>query len=389
MSRLAGILTVFLTALTLSATEVRVYPGEYVYVYEVEPQRGLYSVILQNIAILHPEDGSLTVEGLTIEAMRSGRVRDALHLDESDLDKAAARMEKYAKAGLLEVFDFAFQTSRYLPAETGIAGTRNLTTSQALIVGQAGMMLHGVPDTIRVTARLAAPDGSPREVVTELAVRTADEKTAYRFPLRGTWFVAAGPNFEGTHRWALNQEFALDVVRTGGPEGLTFDNDGTEMEHYFGFGADVIAVADGVVVDVQGGIEDDSRTLRKPGESDEAYMQRGAAYQMKLLQDSPKAIGGNYVMIRHSNGIHSFYGHLKRGSVRVEKGAAVKRGAIIAALGGSGNSTEPHLHFHFCEGADPLYSRSVPARFENLRVVDRGNEPLLVQGGWIVTTVEK
>lgn len=52
---------------------------------------------------------------------------------------------------------------------------------------------------------------------------------------------------------------------------------------------------------------------------------------------------GRYIVIKHRNGLRSLYYHLS--AVEVEPGDAVKRGGRIGALGSSGRSTGPHLHF--------------------------------------------
>ncbi|NOQ73883.1 MAG: peptidoglycan DD-metalloendopeptidase family protein [Crocinitomix sp.] len=55
---------------------------------------------------------------------------------------------------------------------------------------------------------------------------------------------------------------------------------------------------------------------------------------------------GNYVGIYHaSSNTYSYYAHLRTSSVIVEVGDLVSAGEIIAEVGSSGNSTDPHLHF--------------------------------------------
>lgn len=55
---------------------------------------------------------------------------------------------------------------------------------------------------------------------------------------------------------------------------------------------------------------------------------------------------GNYVGIYHpSTDTYSYYAHLKTNSVPVEVGETVSAGQVIGAVGSSGNSTDPHLHF--------------------------------------------
>jgi len=52
---------------------------------------------------------------------------------------------------------------------------------------------------------------------------------------------------------------------------------------------------------------------------------------------------GNYVVIQHSNGFLSLYGHLDR--LLVAQGQQVASGQVIGLLGSTGWSTGPHLHF--------------------------------------------
>lgn len=52
---------------------------------------------------------------------------------------------------------------------------------------------------------------------------------------------------------------------------------------------------------------------------------------------------GNLVVIRHSNGFQTRYGHLSR--IRVKRGRYVSQGQVIGNVGSTGRSTGPHLHF--------------------------------------------
>ena len=52
---------------------------------------------------------------------------------------------------------------------------------------------------------------------------------------------------------------------------------------------------------------------------------------------------GFYIIIRHTNGIETLYGHLSRYLVRPNQ--VVKRGEPIALAGNTGRSTGPHLHY--------------------------------------------
>ena len=52
---------------------------------------------------------------------------------------------------------------------------------------------------------------------------------------------------------------------------------------------------------------------------------------------------GNLVVIRHANGLETFYGHLSQRNV--EPGQWVSAGDVIGLGGSTGRSTGPHLHF--------------------------------------------
>lgn len=52
---------------------------------------------------------------------------------------------------------------------------------------------------------------------------------------------------------------------------------------------------------------------------------------------------GNLVIIEHENGVATYYAHCS--AIYVEKGQEVSQGEVIAAVGSTGNSTGPHLHF--------------------------------------------
>ncbi len=52
---------------------------------------------------------------------------------------------------------------------------------------------------------------------------------------------------------------------------------------------------------------------------------------------------GNYIIINHGNGITTRYAHASQ--LFVSAGQTVSKGQVIAAVGTTGNSTGPHLHF--------------------------------------------
>ena len=67
-----------------------------------------------------------------------------------------------------------------------------------------------------------------------------------------------------------------------------------------------------------------------------------------------------YVVLDLGGGRFAFYAHLQPGSLRVKAGDRVKAGQVLGLVGNSGNSTEPHLHFHISNGISPLGSEGLP-----------------------------
>lgn len=58
---------------------------------------------------------------------------------------------------------------------------------------------------------------------------------------------------------------------------------------------------------------------------------------------SEKGSYGNVVKVNHGNGIETWYAHTSK--MYVSEGEKVEAGSVIAAVGSTGNSTGPHLHF--------------------------------------------
>ncbi|HTO87000.1 MAG TPA: M23 family metallopeptidase [Thermoanaerobaculia bacterium] len=373
-----------LIASSIGALEIRVHPSEFVYAYEVDPARGLYTVVVQNVALVQKEGGPVAVDSLEIQAIAGGQVVESLLVGAAEIDKSAKRLSAMEAQGILKLYDFHLQTSRYL-AGIHFSSTRTLEPGTAVIVFGKPLLLLGLPsDGLALIARGKDATGKPVEARAGLKVKDHQSPNDYAFPVRGTWYVGAAPSLHSHHRWAVNEEFALDLVALGA-DGKTHKGDGARLEDYYGYGRDVLAVADGTVVaSAAGGTEANDR-LRRPGESAEDYEKRTLQAQNELLAQSDKAVLGNYVVLRHAGGEYSHYAHLKQGSVRVKGGDTVTRGQVLGQLGHTGNSTEPHLHFQLTDGADPMYSRGIPIVFKSVTVegLDLVGRPL--QTGWIVT----
>lgn len=167
----------------------------------------------------------------------------------------------------------------------------------------------------------------------------------------GTWTVVNGsPTRERSHSWGiLTQRYAYDFVVTDG-DGRTHTGDGSRPEDYYCYGEPICAPADGVVVSAHDGHRDHHR----------------AGGWLDLLQ---RDVRGNWVTIEHADGEYSVCAHLKCGSVAVAPGDHVERGQPIGRCGHSGNSTEPHLHFHVQDRPNFYFGMGLPIRFDGVRTV--------------------
>ncbi|MUV57813.1 M23 family metallopeptidase [Halogeometricum sp. CBA1124] len=174
----------------------------------------------------------------------------------------------------------------------------------------------------------------------------------YRLPVEGEWTVVGGGHEKAhSHSWSiLGQRYAYDLVRTDG-EGRTHAGDGTDRSDYYCWEEPVVAPAAGVVVAASDGHRDAPRT-------------RG------WLDLRQRDIRGNYVVVEHAPDEYSVLAHLREGSVAVEAGDGVEAGQRIGLCGHSGNSTEPHLHFHVQDVPSFYRGMGLPVTFADVAVAD-------------------
>jgi murein DD-endopeptidase MepM/ murein hydrolase activator NlpD len=59
---------------------------------------------------------------------------------------------------------------------------------------------------------------------------------------------------------------------------------------------------------------------------------------------------GRFVVLRHADGLTTLYAHLSRIQERIAPGAGVRAGDAVGAVGSTGSSTGPHLHFEIRDG---------------------------------------
>ena len=217
--------------------------------------------------------------------------------------------------------------------------------------GTPSRLLH------RITLTGTAPGHRPDEMVEQHYVVAPIEVRAgvptIGPPLAGTGWVAVNGCCEpmGVHRGTglpvngriyFAQRFAIDWMKLD-EAGRMVKGDASEVENYVDYGAEVLAVADGTVVE----------TLNTLDEQVPGKLPDPATITLENID-------GNHVVIDLGRGLYAFYAHLQKESVLVKKGERVKRGQVLGKLGNTGNTSAPHLHFHLMDGPSVLGSSGLP-----------------------------
>lgn len=204
-------------------------------------------------------------------------------------------------------------------------------------------------------------DAAGRERVTQGGGATVSRAPVIALgpPLQAErWVAVYDPAIDRGHRRYLYTiegrtripgRFALDWMKLG--EDNRFAPPGaSDVTQWYGYGANVLAVADARVVVARDDIANDTPI--------------GDRRPIALEHAS-----GNYVVL-DLGGRYAFYEHLKPHSLRVKPGARVRRGDVIAQLGNTGSSSAgPHLHFHVADTSAALAAEGVPYVFDQLQLL--------------------
>lgn len=353
------------TAKAGGALEVAFCPAKTLRTYPLASRQKIEGVLLQSAAIVNRGANSIEITHIDLRLLDNDVALEERHFAGSALVRLAANGPAIQSSGILRDVAFQFCGSAMIAPGIRLSGP-TLAHNEALLIMQQPFVYHGARDTLRVhvTGQSA---GHAVELDGDIPIVSGFAKNSYIFPLRGVWYAGVGPTFHTGHRWGVPEEFAFDIGRIG-DGGLTWRGSGTRFTDYYAYGADVMAAAAGRVVRAEDGLAEDVTAMRRPGEAQEAYMQRLMSEQGQRLAAGVHAIAGNYVMIDHGNGEYSLSAHLQPGSIRVKVGDHVMQGQVIGKLGSSGNSTEPHLHFQVCDAPDPLMCAGIPVQFTNLEI---------------------
>ena len=225
---------------------------------------------------------------------------------------------------------------------------------------------------LRFTACTDASDATQDTVVNVPGLRMGDAApVVVGLPFRGEgWVAGDSSNAGGVHRRTLiplrdasgqpltgqfhvPERYAIDWVKTDA-QARRAQGPLDRNASYLAWHQEILAVADGVVTRTRDGFADETPPFNPPNPSTESA-------------------AGNYIMQDIGGGHYAFYAHLSPGSLRVAEGEHVRRGQVIALLGNTGNSSEPHLHFHVSDANDPLVSEGVPFVFDRFQVTGQAD----------------
>ena len=198
-------------------------------------------------------------------------------------------------------------------------------------------------------------------------------KNQYIFPLKGNISTCGNYNTLPDHRQHYSMEFAFDMAQYNAEQKLCYKENMCE-EDYVVYGKDILAIADGEVVDCYHSFN--MTTSWDWNERKPLIDKYGLAAQC-----------GNYIVLKHANEEYSFYGHLVTNSLTIRTGDRVNQGQVIGTVGHTGLSNCPHLHFQLMDGPDFLAARGLPCSFSNIRDV-AGNKLSLIQEENIIVHAE-
>ena len=331
---------------TPKSVEIHFCPASAVRTYPLESRRDVQGLLLQNVAVINHGEAPFKIDNIDIELLQSNHVVESRNLDRESMQRFADRGAKLQAAGIIQQVGFQFCGADLIGPSIKLAGTM-LARDHALLIVEQVFAFRGARDTLRVRVH-GKIDGRLTEFTGLIPIKTEFAQNKYFFPLHGVWYVGYGASFHTGHRWAIPEEFALDIAKVG-ESGLSHKGDGTRFDDYYAYGADVLGAANGRVISMANDQLEDASAMQRPDETQEAYFARLQKEQGERFAKGLTAITGNYVMIDHGRNEYSLYAHLQTGSVRVHVDDQVKTGDVIGKLGSSGNSTEPHLHFHVCD----------------------------------------
>ena len=256
----------------------------------------------------------------------------------------------------------------FLHLEQKALGTRTDTKEgHSVLAAHAQAVVYLTVDLDTTTPmaiqhRLTVKQGGAESVIAGPRVPVvATEGPVLAPPLRsGPWVAIYNDDWPRGHRRVFYEtdgdarlpgRFAIDWMKVDA-RGKTLRDDSGLASSSLSYGAEVLAVADARVAAARDGITEATRIS-----DNHAHPHPDAA--------------GNFISLALEGGRFATYEHLRPGSLKVVEGDHVRAGQVIAEIGFTGDSTEPHLHFHVSDSPSPLQGEGVPYALGRIRVLGR------------------
>jgi hypothetical protein len=191
-------------------------------------------------------------------------------------------------------------------------------------------------------------------------------------PVEGSnWLAADGPSNdpENHHRRGIfvidgqaviSRRYAIDWKQI--EKDASFSGDARDVHSYYAYGRPVFAVADGRIVTAKDGLPDNV-----PGHGESFH---------PAVPITIDTVAGNTITLDLDGGQFAYYMHLQSGSLLVKPGDRVRRGQVLARIGCSGDSREPHLHFEVTTSSKLIAGEGVPYLIERYRSIPAKGGPI-------------
>jgi hypothetical protein len=160
-------------------------------------------------------------------------------------------------------------------------------------------------------------------------------------PIEGDAVFLGGKNYR-THAVWPSERYAYDILEE------PYNTGNSDLQSYGIYGKNILAPIKGEIIETHNGEEDIAPNIEKFS---------------SLL--------GNYIFMRiEESDTYLIFAHLKNNSIRVAKGDIVEVGTVIAQVGNSGTTSEPHLHIQHqknrpCNSALIITSEGLPITFKD------------------------
>jgi len=255
---------------------------------------------------------------------------------------------------------FSAEMQKALPLEKTIAFLKGLQSQDGLIIKKEFIKYQNGSVALYKTnfekavfaVNISIDDHSKinglsvKPFVEESSAKPERNSSKLTLPFKGEWTVIWGGDTKELNYHVVSQAqknaFDMDITDANGNSHKT---DGKTNEDYYAFGKELLAPCDGEIVLVVDGVKDNA-----PGAMNKFN------------------VGGNTVIMKTSKDEYLVFCHFKHQSIKVKEGQLIKQGQLIGLCGNTGNSSEPHLHFHIQNIEDLNNATGVKCYFDKLIV---------------------